>query len=229
MKTDFDWQGIAREEIRFFGNVSAAISHEINNRFAVINEKAGLLQDLAATLARGKEVDPERFEVQSSKIVDQVRLAKQIVGNLNRFAHSADVEHAEVDVAELLGFVVDLYARKAEMVEAELSVSESSEAVHLTTSPFVVETLIGRGIDIVLSRVGEAGAVDVGVAAAPEGVTVRFGGLVGLTEPIEFSEPSQAVSALLEWFGARYRAEPDGTALLLDIPNQERLSHGRTA
>ena len=57
MKTDFDWQGIAREEIRFFGNVSAAISHEINNRFAVINEKAGLLQDLAATLARAKVHD----------------------------------------------------------------------------------------------------------------------------------------------------------------------------
>ena len=29
MKADTDWQAIAGEEIRFFGNVSAAISHEI--------------------------------------------------------------------------------------------------------------------------------------------------------------------------------------------------------
>ena len=51
MKTEADWQSIAREEMRFFGSVSAAISHEINNRFAVINEKAGLLQDLAGMMA----------------------------------------------------------------------------------------------------------------------------------------------------------------------------------
>ena len=110
-----DWRAIAREETRFFGEVSAAISHEINNRIAVISEKAGLLEDLATMLAQGKEVDPERFGEQSRKIIEQVRLARQIVRNFNRFAHSVDVGHTTVDVVELLEFVAELYARRAAM------------------------------------------------------------------------------------------------------------------
>ena len=97
MRVEADWQAIAVEEMRFFGNVSAAISHEINNRIAIINEKAGLLEDLAAMMAQGKEVDPQRFEVQSRKIVEQIKLARKNVQDLNRFAHSAEKQTATID------------------------------------------------------------------------------------------------------------------------------------
>jgi len=229
MKADADWQAIAREELRFFGNVSAAISHEINNRIAVINEKAGLLTDLSVMMAQGREIDVTRFEVQSRKIVEQVQLAKQTVRNLNRFAHSVDVMRTRIEAAEVLELVVALYARKAAAAEAVLSISESCEPVTITSSPFFLETLIGRAIDVALSRVDDARTVIIGVEATREGITVQFRGLTGLTEPIEFPEESQGVPALLECLGARYRSEPDGTALLLEIPDHERMSHGRTA
>jgi len=229
MNADADWQAIAQEEMRFFGNVSAAISHEINNRIAVINEKAGLLTDLSIMMAQGREIDIGRFEVQSKKIVEQVRLAKQTIRNLNRFAHSVDVQDTRIEVPELLEFVVALYARKAATAEATISLSEASEPVTITSSPFFLETLIGRGIDVALSRIDEARTVVIGVGATREGLAVRFGGLAGLTEPIEFPEENQDVPALLECLGAQYRSEPEGTALLLEIPDHKRMSHGRTA
>jgi C4-dicarboxylate-specific signal transduction histidine kinase len=231
MKTDPDWQAIAREEVCFFGNVSAGISHEINNRIAVINEKAGLLQDLARMLAQGQEIDVGRIEVQSKKIVEQVRLAKQTVRHLNRFAHSVDILRARIEMVELLQFVASLYARKAATAEVTLSVLESSEPVTITMNPFVLEILIGRAIDVSLTRVGDTRRVMIEVSATREGLTVRFGGLEGLTDPIEFHEENQEVPALLEWLGARYRSEPDGTALLLEIPVDERtaMAHRRTA
>jgi C4-dicarboxylate-specific signal transduction histidine kinase len=224
-----DWQAIAREEMRFFGEVSAAISHEINNRMAVINEKAGLLTDLSIMMAQGKEIDVGRFEVQSKKIVEQVRLAKETIRNLNRFAHSVDVQQTRIDAAEMLEFVVALYARKAEAAETSLAISASPESVNITSNPFFLEALIGRAIDVALSRTDEARTVVITVASGPENLTVRFGGLAGLTEPIEFPETHQGVPALLECLGARYRSEPDGTALLLEIPDHERMAHGRTA
>jgi C4-dicarboxylate-specific signal transduction histidine kinase len=228
MTADADWQAISREELRFFGDVSAAISHEINNRIAVINEKAGLLTDLSLMMSQGKEIDIGRFEVQSRKISEQVRLAKQTIRNLNRFAHSVDIEQAKIEVVELLNFIVALYGRKAETAETTLRVSESCEPVTFTTDPFSLETLVGRAIDVALSRVGEARAVVIGVTATGEGLAVRICGLKGLTEPIGFPEESQDVSALLESLGARYRSEPDGTALCLEIPNHVRTTHGRT-
>ena len=229
MKADADWQAIAREELQFFGNVSAAISHEINNRIAVINEKAGLLTDLSVMMAQGREIDVTRFEVQSKKIVEQVRLAKQTVRNLNRFAHSVDVQRTTIEAAEVLELVVALYARKAAAAEAVLSISESCEPVTITSSPFFLETLIGRAIDVALSRVDEARTVIISVEATHEGLTVKLRGLTDLTEPIEFPEENQDVPALLECLGARYRSEQHGTALLLEIPDQKRMSHGRTA
>jgi C4-dicarboxylate-specific signal transduction histidine kinase len=228
MKTEADWQSIAREEMRFFGSVSAAISHEINNRFAVINEKAGLLQDLAGMMVRGKEVDPERIQVQSGKIAEQVRMAKLVVKNLNRFAHSVDVEQAEVDVTELIEFVTALYSRKAEMADARLKVTKSPEPAMVTTSPFALEALIGRGIEIALSTSGESRVVAIDAHAISGGVVVRFGGLEGLGETLDFPEAAK-ITALLECLEASVRSEADGTALLLEIPDQQLSLHGRTA
>jgi C4-dicarboxylate-specific signal transduction histidine kinase len=228
MKAEADWRIIAEEELRFFGSVSAAISHEINNRIAVINEKAGLLVDLSTMMARGKEIDVSRFEVQSNKIVEQVRLAKETIRNLNRFAHSIDVDRTRVEVQELLEFVVALYARKTETTQATLVVSESCDPVAMTANPFFLLVLIGRAIDVALSRVGEARTVAVAVNSTREGLAVRFGGLSGLTEPVEFVEKHQDVPAILECLGARFRSEDDGTALLLEIPDHERTADGRT-
>lgn len=230
MKVDADWQAIALEEMRFFGNVSAAISHEINNRIAVINEKAGLIEDLANRLVQGKEVDPVRFEVQSRKIAEQVTLAKNVIRNLNRFAHSTDAQSATIDVRELLEFVVALYSRKAASAEATLIVSESCESVSITTNPFILETLIGRAIDAALPSVGVARTAIVSAEPTGEGLIVKIDGLAGLAEPIEFPETGQCVPALLEWLGARYRSAPNGTALLLEIPDHEHCAiHGRKA
>jgi hypothetical protein len=227
MTDNADWKRIAREELDFFGGVAAMISHEINNRFAVINEKAGLLNDLAGMLAGGKEVDPERLELQSRKIVDQVRLAKRTVGHLNRFAHSIDVETATIDVADFLEFVAALYARKASVAEVELVVEQPAETVSMTTDPFAFITLIGRGLDIALARAGRDKKIVVSAARDSGDVEVRYRGLDGLLEPVEFPDSKLGVPALLEHCGARYRSE-GGAALLLHLPQRDPQPHGRT-
>jgi hypothetical protein len=209
--------------------VTAALSHEINNRFAVINEKAGLLQDLAAMLDAGREVDATRFESQSRKIVEQVKLAKQIVGHLNRFAHTVDTESATIDVGDLIGFVAALYARKATAAEVEVQVASSDHPITVTADPFAAATLVGRGLDIALARPGESRIVRIVATAARVGLRIRFEGLAGLDEPVEFPDPEQAIPALLAWCGAGYSSEQQGTVLCLDIPEQEHPVHGRTA
>ena len=47
--------------LRFFGTMSAANAHEIKNALAVINENAGLLEDLVAMVPKGIPLDPERL------------------------------------------------------------------------------------------------------------------------------------------------------------------------
>jgi C4-dicarboxylate-specific signal transduction histidine kinase len=228
MTADAEWHAPAREATRFFGDVSAAISHEINNRLAVINEKAGLLNDLAAMLARGREVDPARIDDQSRKIVEQVRLAKQVVGRLNRFAHSVDVGQSTIEVRDLLEFLAALYQRKAAAAEVELSITGTSGDQTVTGRPFLLQTLVGRGLDIAIASADDTKAVEVSAETSGNRLRVRYTGLAGLVEPEAFPHPEQGVAALLACSGACYQSEQDGTALLLDIPDHASEPHGRT-
>ena len=45
---------VSEESLRFFGAMSASVSHEIKNKLAVINEKAGLVEDIAVAMRSGR-------------------------------------------------------------------------------------------------------------------------------------------------------------------------------
>lgn len=226
MKNDCDWRAISRENTEFFGNVSASISHEINNRLAVIGEKAGLIEDLAVMLSHGKGVDPGRFEAQGRRILEQVRDTKNIVGNLNRFAHSADAPISRIDAAALVAFVVELYQRKAEMAEITLSGPGSIDPVMITTCPFTLENLIGRCIDIALVSSSRSGGVNVELEETPGGLRFRFGGLTEGPQSREPTATSDGLTALLDCLGARLRSDPAATTLLLDVPDHHTSGQG---
>jgi len=48
--------------LKFFGKMTASISHELKNVLAIINENAGLLEDLCAMAEKGRPVDPVRIK-----------------------------------------------------------------------------------------------------------------------------------------------------------------------
>jgi len=223
-----DWQAVALEETGFFGDVCAGISHDINNKLSVINEKAGLLEDLATALADGRPIDPDRFVVQSRKIVEQIRQAKQIVRNLNRFAHSTDVAPSWIDVGDVLSFVVALYSRKARLRETTLSALTPSDPVLVSTNLFALQNLIGRGIDMALSCTDENRHVTICATRSGDGLRVEFTGLTGLTNPLGLMENDQALADLLGRVGGRYRSQSEGTALFFDIPDHEPRTQGGT-
>jgi len=79
------WMGV-----RFFGRMSASISHEIKNVLAIINENAGLLDDFALMAEKGMPLDPRRLGKVAESLMKQVRRADAIVRNMNKFAHSVD-------------------------------------------------------------------------------------------------------------------------------------------
>jgi signal transduction histidine kinase len=70
--------------IQFFGKMSASISHEIKNVLAVINENAGLLEDICFMADRGKPGDIVRLKKIAGDVKDQVRRADRIVTAMSR-------------------------------------------------------------------------------------------------------------------------------------------------
>ena len=112
---NIQYDAIGGAGLRFFGKVSASIAHEMKNVLAIINENAGLLEDLTFAAQRGKAIDPERLNKACRQFTKQIHRADGILKNMSRFAHSVDDFSGQIDLHDLAGLVGDLAGRPAAM------------------------------------------------------------------------------------------------------------------
>lgn len=140
---------LAEEGIRFFGKVSAVISHEVKNVLAIINENNGLLEDFVF-MARetGRELEPVRVTESAAAIGRQVKRADAIIKKMNRFAHSTDEKVMQVDLGEELGLFTALAERVA--TGKEIRLRPAAQSMSFTTSPFHLLHLLWRCLDFIL-------------------------------------------------------------------------------
>jgi len=213
-----DPQLLAREGIRFFGEISASISHEIKNVLAIINENAGLLEDMVGMSQKGMPLSTERLVGLARSIVRQVARGDGIVKRMNRFAHSADNQTETVDVGELLHFLSNLTARLAAMRGEAALIETPTAPVTAVTNRFFMEDLVwacwgramaarlpDRPVSIVADRIEDA-------------VRIRFRGLAADTlagNPV-FPSPREAVVA--RYLGARLSADRENGEIDLILP-----------
>ena len=125
----------------FVGSMTASISHEIKNVLAIVNENAGLLEDLALLAEKGRPLSPERLKTMSGNIRKQVQRADDIIRRLNRFAHSTHEPATTAELGEIFEFTAALVARLAAMKSVTISVAQA-KPVALKIRPFLLENLL---------------------------------------------------------------------------------------
>lgn len=133
---------LAETGLKFFGTVSASISHEIKNRMAVVNEQAGLLKDLVHLAGQGREINLERLMRLAESLKTQVDLTDGIVKNMNRFAHSVDSFQCTSDLSEVLSLTASLAKRTADNRGVKIELQQPDPAPSVLTAPFLLMNLI---------------------------------------------------------------------------------------
>ncbi len=126
----------AEAGLQFFGKMTASISHEIKNVLAIINENAGLLQDLALMAERGVAIEPQRLTKMAQAIKKQVGRADAIIQNMNRLGHSIDETEKTIDLNDILELLVALSNRFASMRGVAVELTKREGPVELRTAPF---------------------------------------------------------------------------------------------
>jgi C4-dicarboxylate-specific signal transduction histidine kinase len=213
-----DSRALAIEGVRFFGEMSASISHEIKNVLAIINENAGLLQDLVMMIEKGMPLSPERLSELAQSIIRQVKRGDRIVKGMNRFAHSADHPTETVDIGEVIYFISMLAARLIAMKGEPPQIYVPATPVTAVINRFFLEDLVWT----CLCRALDARAPDRTVSIVAEKVEntarIRFSGLKGdiLTGEPGFPSPRETVVAGL--LGIRLTADREKGEICLIIP-----------
>ncbi|MFZ0610878.1 MAG: hypothetical protein WAM73_01425 [Desulfobacterales bacterium] len=199
--------------LRFFGKVTAAVTHDIKNSLATINENAGLMTDLAAMAARGKPLDPERVNALALRIMDQVKRADGMLKSMNRFAHSVDDDVRKVDLNETLRLLADLSVRQAAMCGTILDVRPSAKPVEVETSPFGLLNALFACLEVAMTAAGRGSSIDLRPEKTDVGACVHFGPLPAAVIPDP--DPGLAVS-----IGARLINDIEAKTLTLILADR---------
>jgi C4-dicarboxylate-specific signal transduction histidine kinase len=211
-------ESVQREQLSYFASVSASISHELSNVLAVLNEDAGLLQDLAAMAAQGRPLDPQQIGRLAATMLKQVRRGDDIVKRMNRFAHSVDREQAPVDLGALAGLVADLFGRSAAMRGVTIEVHGSAAPITLNTQPFVLETLLGKLLDRLSAGLADGGVLRIGLHAQDLSAQIRMAGAAPHSAALAGLPGAADVAALLALLQANALFEPDSGELVITLP-----------
>jgi C4-dicarboxylate-specific signal transduction histidine kinase len=206
-------------DLRFFGKMSAYISHEIKNVLAIIGESAGLVEDLLLLEERGMELNRERLKAITARIRAQTQRADEIVRNMNRVAHSVDEAVKAVDVAEVVRPIALIAQRLASMRGVVLDANTGEERVTVVTSPFYLEHLLWLCLDFATSFTDEEKVVRARLEAIPGGARLSFGGLKDLSALPVDGFPDARGQDLMRYLGASLQV--DSSSLNLMLP--ERL------
>ena len=209
------WEIIGETGLQFFGKMSASISHEIKNVLAIINENAGLLEDITLMEKKGIPLDPERIRIVAGKIKAQIGRADRIVKNMNSFAHSVDELDGHIDVNELLELLAALSLRFASMRGVTLGPEPVSGPVIISCNPFLLENLVWSCLDFAMDLAGEEKNIGLAAEKKGKGVRIRLTGLGGLKEGAVSAFPGEGEKALLAALRAELEVNEEGGELVI--------------
>jgi len=126
------------ESLAFFGAVTASVTHELNNVLGTIDQIAGLLEDLAATLTQREAITPEDLDSFALRITRQTERGTTLVKRLNAFAHSGDHEVTEFNLCDTIENLTALMRRLAQMQRVELALTLPPEDIIVKTNSFLL-------------------------------------------------------------------------------------------
>jgi len=211
---------IGAEGLRFFGRISASISHEIKNTLAIINENAGLLEDFSMMTEKGLEISPARLKKLAGTVRKQVRRADGIVNRMNRFAHSVDEPVKAVDLVPMMELLVSLVGRIADTKEIVVETAVTERQVPVTTSPFILENLTWRCLEFSMETVNAEKILTLSVEGTEKGAIIRISGIGALPAPDLNRFPSQTEREQCRVLNAEVGIHSDGGEITIALPGK---------
>jgi two-component system NtrC family sensor kinase len=113
------------QKLSSIGRLAAGVAHEINNPLAIINEKAGLINDLVQYQADLKE--KTKFLGLTNSILQSVGRCKTITHRLLGFARRMEVQLEVLDLNELIQEVLGFLEKEALYRNVDISLDLKSD------------------------------------------------------------------------------------------------------
>jgi len=171
-KNDVEDRYPADTELKFFGSITASVTHELNNVISIINQTGGLLEDLLAGTPQNQSIAPDRLHKIAEKIIFQTERGVNIIRRLNSFAHSTDQTVSAIDLGEILENLGALMERFALLKGVSLTTESSGGSFELITNPFKIQQVTFLAFKEILSAAQKGDSVALALEEAESKVRI---------------------------------------------------------
>jgi signal transduction histidine kinase len=161
-----------RQEVAFFGKISAAMTHDIRNVLAIIRESSGLMLDLLSLCEEGAFPYQQKFNKVLTGIQDQVNRGVELATHFNHFAHSMDHAVSDMDGNEVALQLAYLMQRFARLRKMQLVASVAEQPVAVRTDAFALYRMLGECVSTILQHAADGDTIT--IAAGRSQGTVEF-------------------------------------------------------
>lgn len=210
--------------LRFFGKMTASVTHDIKNALATINENAGLLTDYIAMAAGGRPLNLEQLNKLSVRIMDQVQRADILLKTMNRFAHSVDDPIKTVNLSEILQLFALLSVRFAAPRGITVDIGGSPESINIQTSPLLLLNALFLCLEFSMEATGRSQCIELKPEKTDTGVRIYFSPLPGIDRLSNDSFLSSQITDLLENLTADFIIDTEAESVALDLSDPLRPS-----
>ncbi|MCP3889582.1 MAG: hypothetical protein GY702_12025 [Desulfobulbaceae bacterium] len=183
--------------VEVFSRVSASISHELKNALAIINENAGLLDDLLLMAGDEEKIGKEHIQAATSTITKQVSRSNTIIKNLNVFAHSGDTILGQANLYEVLTLVAALTDRQVVMKDILIELS-CGAGIEISTYLLVFESLLYLTVVSLIDEMPAGGKLTISASRQKQNIIILFYG-GGLSREFLSNGPAQEMESIVNF------------------------------
>jgi len=139
------------------GRLAAGVAHEINNPLAIIDQKAGLIQDLLKIT--DEFTHKAKLTASVDGIINSVHRCKVITHRLLGFARKMDASLEDIDINELLREVLSFLEREAMYNNIHLDLSLDQDLAKIHSDRGQLQQIFLNIINNAIDAVGRDGTI----------------------------------------------------------------------
>ncbi len=158
-------QAARTDKLASIGRLAAGVAHEINNPLAIINEKAGLLQDLLRYSDEYRE--DERLMAITDAIIAAVQRAGIITHRLLGFARQMDTSVQAMDVEHMVREVVGFIRKEAEYKDITIDVDVDEDVPEIVSDRGKLQQILLNLANNAIAAMDRGGRLEITVRNIP--------------------------------------------------------------
>ena len=153
------------DKLASIGRLAAGVAHEINNPLAIINEKAGLLQDLLRYDDRYRK--DERLLKITDAIIAAVERAGTITHRLLGFARKMDTSVQTMDVEHVIREVVSFVRKEAEYKDITIDIDVAEDVPEIVSDRGKLQQILLNLANNAIAAMDRGGHMEIRVRNLP--------------------------------------------------------------